>query len=313
MDPQQPLVSDSTRPTTSMRGLSLLGCLAILALIVVSCGSAAAPSVVPLATDTALPAAEAALPPGEAASPATDTAPPPTEAAPLPTEALVLPTETSPPATERALATELPVPEAEPFAAVVVADQPPVDGTVTVAEVLSQGPGWLAIHAQSGGKPGPVLGYSPVDEGLSEAVRIELDLAGATGTLYAMLHTDAGTIGTWEFPNGPDLPLAGADGIVMSPFALQVAEGEVEVAMRQIQFDPSVLVVKARSTVTWVNEDGAIEHNVESDTGLWHSEMYSGGQSFSYTFENPGVYPYHCHPHGSEGGVGMAGTVIVIP
>lgn len=196
---------------------------------------------------------------------------------------------------------------------VSVSDQGVVDGAVTIDQVISEGPGWLVIHAESDGKPGPILGYSPVAEGENEAVRVEIDLTGATGTLYAMLHSDAGTTGAWEFPNGPDAPVEGANGIVTTPFALQVAEGEVEVAMRQFQFDPAVLVVKAGTTVTWVNEDGGIEHNVQSDTGLWESELYAGGGSFSHTFEGPGVYPYHCRPHGDVGGVGMSGTIIVIP
>ena len=45
---------------------------------------------------------------------------------------------------------------------VTVADQEIVDGKVTIAEVVSDGPGWLVIHAQADGKPGPILGYSPV-------------------------------------------------------------------------------------------------------------------------------------------------------
>jgi hypothetical protein len=43
-----------------------------------------------------------------------------------------------------------------------VADQPVLNRTVSVAKVFSAGPGWIVIHAQMDGKPGPILGQSPV-------------------------------------------------------------------------------------------------------------------------------------------------------
>ena len=79
---------------------------------------------------------------------------------------------------------------------VAVADQEIVDGTVTSAEVVSDGPGWLVIHSQADGKPGPILGYSPVADGSNTDVTVEVDATIATGILYAMLHTDAGAVGT---------------------------------------------------------------------------------------------------------------------
>jgi plastocyanin len=33
----------------------------------------------------------------------------------------------------------------------------------------------------------------------------------------------------------------------------------------------------------------------------------------SFTFETPGVYRYHCVTHGAVGGVGMSGTITVLP
>ena len=45
-----------------------------------------------------------------------------------------------------------------------------------------------------------------------------VDTSGATETLYAMLHTDAGEIGTWEFPGGPDAPVEVGDAVITPPF-----------------------------------------------------------------------------------------------
>jgi predicted lipoprotein with Yx(FWY)xxD motif len=99
---------------------------------------------------------------------------------------------------------------------VSVADQELSGDSVTIAEVVSDGPGWLVIHAQAEGKPGPILGYSAVADGSNANVVVAIDASGATETLYAMLHTDVGEAGTFEFPDGPDGPVA-VDGQVVTP------------------------------------------------------------------------------------------------
>jgi glucose/arabinose dehydrogenase/plastocyanin len=100
---------------------------------------------------------------------------------------------------------------------VVVTDQPIVNDTVTVDEVVSDGPGWIVIHADANTTPGPVIGHSPVEDGVNENVTVEIETENATEILHAMLHVDAGEIGVYEFP-GPDVP-AEVDGeIVNVPF-----------------------------------------------------------------------------------------------
>ena len=53
-------------------------------------------------------------------------------------------------------------------------------------------------------------------DGENTDVVVAVDAAGVTPVLYAMLHTDAGTVGTYEFP-GEDGPVSGADGNVITP------------------------------------------------------------------------------------------------
>ncbi len=118
--------------------------------------------------------------------------------------------------------TGMPAPEATAKPSVTVNDQAVVDSTVTVAEVISDGPGWIVIHAQENGKPGPVIGHTAVSGGENTDVMVEVDVAQATETLYAMLHTDAGEVGTYEFP-GDDTPVQ-VDGQVVTP-SFQVTEG----------------------------------------------------------------------------------------
>jgi predicted lipoprotein with Yx(FWY)xxD motif/polyisoprenoid-binding protein YceI len=99
---------------------------------------------------------------------------------------------------------------------VSVSNQEIMGSAVNIAEVISNGPGWLVVHAQAEGKPGPILGFSQVGDGENENVVVEIDIANASETLYAMLHTDAGEIGKFEFPDGPDAPVK-ADEEVITP------------------------------------------------------------------------------------------------
>ena len=100
-----------------------------------------------------------------------------------------------------------------------VNDQAIDNGKVTIASVVSVGPGWIVIHADNNGAPGAILGYTPVIDGINSNVVVDIDAAGATNTLWAMLHSDAGTVGTFEFP-GPDAPVTLNDNIVMQSFAV---------------------------------------------------------------------------------------------
>jgi plastocyanin len=194
---------------------------------------------------------------------------------------------------------------------VTVMDQALTGNTVTVDEVVSDGAGWMVIHADQEGAPGPVIGYSAVPEGTSTDVTVEVDVSGLTGTLYAMLHEDTGEMDTYEFPDA-DPPVKVDDQVVVQPFSVDVSEGEATIEMVDISFDPAYLVVRSGTTVTWINMDG-VEHNTVSDDGVWQSDLLSQEESFDYTFEEPGVYPYYCEPHGGPGGEGMSGTIVVVP
>lgn len=143
-----------------------------------------------------------------------------------PTPAPAEPTETAVP-TQTAAPTIAPTivptdtPEPVITNAVTVADQPlSADNTVTIAHITSDMPGWIVIHAEADGKPGPVIGHAPITMGDSSDVAVEIDASAATTTLYAMLHVDAGTVGEYEFP-GEDVPATAADGsMVTPPFAI---------------------------------------------------------------------------------------------
>jgi sugar lactone lactonase YvrE len=101
----------------------------------------------------------------------------------------------------------------------VLADDQVSDGTqVTVAKVVAAQDGWMVIHSDADGKPGPVLGQTAVAKGTTENVVVMLDQPVTPDTpLWAMLHVDEGVQGVYEFP-GPDVPAEVNGAIVMVPF-----------------------------------------------------------------------------------------------
>lgn len=100
---------------------------------------------------------------------------------------------------------------------------------VTVAEVVSPTQGWVVIHLDQDGSPGSVAGYAMVDSGTNSNVMVEVDPATVTDMLYAMLHSDTGVMGEYEFPDA-DPPVTDEEGnAVMQSFTVTIeTSGEVE-------------------------------------------------------------------------------------
>lgn len=103
---------------------------------------------------------------------------------------------------------------------------------VAVASAVSDGPGWATIHEQSGGDAGAVIGHAHLSDGANQNITVTLDRPAVSGeTLYAMLHTDLGTAGAYEFP-GVDAPVSVGGEIVMAPFVVTVPASVPAVRLR---------------------------------------------------------------------------------
>jgi uncharacterized surface protein with fasciclin (FAS1) repeats len=111
---------------------------------------------------------------------------------------------------------------------VFTVDQPTIDGRINITRATINEPGWVVIHADVDGAPGPVVGYAPLPAGISANIPVAIDAAAATTTLHAMLHIDAGAAGVFEYPDGADTPVQRGDTVVMRPF--QVTGAELTVA-----------------------------------------------------------------------------------
>lgn len=103
---------------------------------------------------------------------------------------------------------------------IVINNQPLANRSITVTEVNAAQNGWVTCHLDENNSPGRVLGFSAIKVGKNSNVVIQLSEAVPVGTkVWAMLHIDAGTIGTWEFP-GPDAPVIVNGDIVMQQITI---------------------------------------------------------------------------------------------
>ena len=90
-------------------------------------------------------------------------------------------------------------------------------------------------------------------------------------------------------------PTAGAQGKTMT------------VNIKDFAFNPPNITVAPGTTVTWVNNDQAPHTTTATNpAGVFDSGTLQPGQSYSFTFNKPGTYAYHCaiHPY-------MTGAVTV--
>ena len=95
------------------------------------------------------------------------------------------------------------------------------------------------------------------------------------------------------------------------------ASGGDAVTIADFAFSPPTLTVKAGTTVTWTNNDGAA-HDVTSTDGpgtgaatttTFSSGAMAQGDTFQFTFKTPGTYYYECTIHAAM--AAMHGEVVV--
>ncbi len=77
-----------------------------------------------------------------------------------------------------------------------------------------------------------------------------------------------------------------------------------------VNFTHQDLVVTVGTAITWVNRDSASHTSTSrvGSPGRWNSRGLRMGESFTFTFDEPGTYQYFCSIHPR-----MTGTVTVNP
>lgn len=152
-----------------------------------------------------------------------------------------------------------------------------------------------------GASNGGVFGWGPMRSGYGM-------MGGGMGPGMMGGRMGPGMMGGWS----GDAPASGS-----TPDSGR--EADVEVDLRNIRFNPDRIVVKAGETVRFTNRDGFAHNVIQASPetlgkgdGLFQSPTLAAGESWSYTFEEPGTYPILC----SVGGhyrAGMVGEVVVEP
>lgn len=102
---------------------------------------------------------------------------------------------------------------------------------ITVNEATIDQPGWIAIHSNDNGNPGPVLGVTQLHRGSNKNVTVEIDGTAAGTLVMPMLHYDTGAVGVYEFGTveGADPPVLVGGTIIMGPLNLTAASPEAGV------------------------------------------------------------------------------------
>ncbi len=206
-----------------------------------------------------------------------------------------------------------------------VVDQVSLDGVVSIDAVYSDGPGFVVIHMDNGGSFGPVIGQRWVNDGWSFNVDVQIDASSATGTLYAMLHTDDNEVGVYEFGavEGADAPVA-VDGAVVAPaFNVDlisawdqfVTDGTVTVASVVAQVDGWIVihsdndgrpgpVLGASQVSAGQNSNVVVELSGDATNVLWPMLHVDTGAAGEYEFGTV---------EGADGPVVVGGVVAVTP
>jgi plastocyanin len=97
--------------------------------------------------------------------------------------------------------------------------------------------------------------------------------------------------------------LVGAGSLHVS--AQQAPEATAQVQIDNFSFEPATIASAPGTTITWTNGDD-IPHTVVSEDKAFKSKVLDTGEKFSFTFRQPGSYPYFCSIHPK-----MTGKVIV--
>ena len=128
-------------------------------------------------------------------------------------------------------------------------------------------------------------------------------LGGATAAALGLVSLTPAVFAQSAMPSMP-----GMDHMAMpTSQAAMPAAGPNQVIINNFAFGPTTLTVKRGTTVTWLNRDGDA-HTVTAVGAkpLFSSNPLDTGDSFSFTFDQPGTYAYFCKIHPT-----MKGVVVV--
>ncbi len=144
----------------------------------------------------------------------------------------------------------------------------------------------------------------------NDNLSMRVPLAGGTDGIYQVSYT-----AYWPDGTSHDGSFSfSADSTTRSGYADLTGEQVVTIDMLHLTFEPARVIIAQGTTVTWSNKEDP-EHFVNTDPHPSHNalpELNSrgllNGETYSFTFDQPGEWGYHCSAHYPQ----MVGRVIVV-
>src|SRR5580692_10724810 len=108
-----------------------------------------------------------------------------------------------------------------------------------------------------------------------------------------------------RWPKGTSGALEATNNMENADAPSEMRPQVIEVQIDYFSFMPQDVTVTPGATVTWVNRDD-VQHAVASTDKTFKSKVLCTDDKFSFKFNEPGAYEYHCSIHPK-----MRGKVIV--
>jgi len=202
---------------------------------------------------------------------------------------------------------------------ITVGNQNIVNNSVVIESVTAIGPSWLAIHQDNNGNPGDIIGQAPVNDGVTSKLVVPIDVTKVTERLFAMLHTDDGTIGSFEFPSA-DAPIKIDDQIVLQSFTVTnisdlTTENNaviINLTAKNWQFIPDTIQVKQGDNVELQIHSVDVTHGFSiAEYDIKADIKPNETTTVKFTADKKGTFSFFCSVFCGEGHRDMKGSLIV--
>jgi plastocyanin len=151
---------------------------------------------------------------------------------------------------------------------------------------------------------------------LGAAILLAVLIAGCTGSPYGPTPTTT-QVTTAPTPAATTLATTVKTTAPTPQITATILnQTNVAITIKEFAFSPKFITVSKGTTVTWTNQDPT-PHQIINDPGgtggmsglgqIFKSNSLGMGESYSFTFNTTGMFPYHCSIHPS-----MEGKVTVI-
>ena len=100
-----------------------------------------------------------------------------------------------------------------------VSPQSLANNEVVVDSLYLDKPGYVVIHKDVDGKPGPVIGHSDLISGEKTNFKVTVDASQSGSRVFAMLHYDDNNNGNYDFPD-EDKPVVLAGSVIVKQIAI---------------------------------------------------------------------------------------------